>query len=186
MVYSRNGAMVSVIVRNVKKDDTVKSRSTFFDKLNETLTRACEFILVGVFIVMGSAILIQIVLRTFGQSMIAMEDIALFGFFWLVFLGAAVAFKEGIHVKVEFFVNWMPAGVRSVIIMTANIIVLAFLILFTWSGVLFTINNVQQHAMQLRISMAYVYFMLPVSGLVAIIIVIGKLKINSKSLNNQQ
>ena len=136
--------------------------------------------------VMGSAILIQIVLRTAGQSMIAMEDIALFGFFWLVFLGAAIAFKEGIHVKVEFFANWMPARLRAVIIMTANIIVLVFLILFTWSGVLFTINNVQQHAMQLRISMAYVYFILPVSGLVAIIIIIGKLKSDSTSPENQQ
>ncbi len=159
----------------------MKRESLFFDKFNKTITRLCELIVVIVFIVMGSAILIQIILRTLGQSMIAMEDIALFGFFWLVFLGAAVAFKEGIHVKVEFFVNWMPAGIQAVIIMAANLIVLAFLILFTWSGVLFTINNVQQHAMQLRISMAYVYFILPVSGFVAIIIVVGKLINDSKS-----
>ena len=161
--------------------------STYFDKLNETITKLCELIIVLVFMVMGSAILIQIVLRTMGQSMIAMEDIALFGFFWLVFLGAAVAFKEGIHVKVEFFVNWMPARVRGLIITAANLIVLIFMILFTWSGVLFTINNVQQHAMQLRISMAYVYFILPVSGFVAIVILIGKLKPDSTSPpDNQQ
>ena len=164
----------------------MKRRSTVFDKFNNAITKLCEFIVVSVFIVMGSAILIQIILRTLGQSMIAMEDIALFGFFWLVFLGAAVAFKEGIHVKVEFFVNWMPARIRAIIIRAANIILLAFLILFTWSGVLFTINNVQQHAMQLRISMAYVYFILPVSGFVAIIIVIGKLKTGSKKPDNQQ
>ena len=161
--------------------------STYFDKLNETITKLCELIIVLVFMVMGSAILIQIVLRTMGQSMIAMEDIALFGFFWLVFLGAAVTFKEGIHVKVEFFVNWMPARVRGLIITAANLIVLIFMILFTWSGVLFTINNVQQHAMQLRISMAYVYFILPVSGFVAIVILIGKLKPDSTSPpDNQQ
>jgi len=164
----------------------MNSKSTFFDKFNKAVTKLCEFIVVSVFIVMGSAILIQIILRTLGQSMIAMEDIALFGFFWLVFLGAAVAFKEGIHVKVEFFVNWMPARIRAIIIMAANIIVLAFLILFTWSGVLFTINNVQQHAMQLRISMAYVYFILPVSGFVAIIIVIGKLITDSTTPDNHQ
>lgn len=164
----------------------MKRGSIYYNKLNEAVTKLCELIIVIVFMVMGNAILIQIVLRTMGQSMIAMEDIALFGFFWLVFLGAAVAFKEGIHVKVEFFVNWMPARVRAVIIMAANIIVLGFLILFTWSGVLFTINNVQQHAMQLRISMAYVYFILPVSGLVAIIIIIGKLKSDSTSPDNQQ
>ena len=164
----------------------MKRRSTFFDKFNNSITKLCEFIVVSVFIVMGSAILIQIILRTLGQSMIAMEDIALFGFFWLVFLGAAVAFKEGIHVKVEFFVNWMPARIRAIIIMAANLIVLAFLILFTWSGVLFTINNVQQHAMQLRISMAYVYFILPVSGFVAIIIVIDKLLTDTKRPDKQQ
>lgn len=160
----------------------MKISPIYFDKLNETLTKLCEYIVVIVFIVMGSAILIQIVLRTMGQSLIAMEDIALFGFFWLVFfIGAAVAFKTGIHVKVEFFVNWMPARIRPIMIKAANIIVIVFLILFIWSGVLFTINNVQQHAMQLRISMAYVYFILPVSGFVAMIIVIGKLKTGSKS-----
>lgn len=164
----------------------MKNWSIYFDKLNKMLSRLCEFIVISVFIVMGSAILIQIVLRSVGQSMIAMEDIALFGFFWLVFVGASVAFKEGIHVKVEFFVSWMPARVRVIIIMIADFIVLAFLILFIWSGILFTINNVQQHAMQLRISMAYVYFILPVSGFVALIIVIGKMKTDSKNLNNQQ
>ena len=158
----------------------------YFDKFNKAITKLCELIVVSVFIIMGSAILIQIILRTMGQSMIAMEDIALFGFFWLVFLGASIAFKEGIHVKVEFFVNWMPARIRAIIIMAANIIVLAFLILFTWSGVLFTINNVQQHAMQLRISMAYVYFILPVSGFVAIIIVIGKSITGSTFPDDQQ
>ena len=105
----------------------MERRSIYFDKLNEAITKVCEFIIVLVFMVMGSAILIQIILRTLGQSMIAMEDIALFGFFWLVFLGAAVAFKEGIHVKVEFFVNWMPARVRGLIIMAANFIVLIFI-----------------------------------------------------------
>jgi len=163
----------------------MKRESKFFDKFNEAITRLCELIVIVVFIVMGGAILIQIILRTLGQSMIAMEDIALFGFFWLVFLGAAVAFKEGIHVKVEFFVNWMPARIQAVIITAANIIVLAFLILFTWSGVLFTINNIQQQAMQLRVSMAYVYFILPVSGFVAIIVVIGKLINDSKSPDKQ-
>ena len=164
----------------------MKIRSTYFDKLNQMLTKLCEFIVITVFIVMGCAILIQIVLRSMGHSLIAMEDIALFGFFWLVFLGAAVAFKDDIHVKVEFFVNWMPARIRSILIKAANIIVIVFLILFIWSGVLFTINNVQQHAMQLRISMAYVYFILPVSGFVALIIVIGKLKTDAKKLNSQQ
>ena len=159
----------------------MKIRSIYFDKLNEALTKLCESIVVIVFIVMGSAILIQIVLRAMGQSLIAMEDIALFGFFWLVFIGAALAFKDDIHVKVEFFVTWMPARIRSILIKAANIIVIVFLILFIWSGVLFTINNVQQHAMQLRFSMAYVYFILPVSGFVAMSIVIGKLKTGSKS-----
>jgi len=164
----------------------MKRGSTYFDNVNEVITRLCELIIVIVFMVMGSAIIIQIILRTLGQSMIAMEDIALFGFFWLVFLGAAVAFKEGIHVKVEFFVNWMSPRVRGLIIVAANLIVLVFMILFTWSGVLFTINNVQQHAMQLRISMAYVYFILPVSGLVTISILIGKLKTDSTSPPDSQ
>ena len=49
----------------------MKNWSIYFDKLNKMLSRLCEFIVISVFMVMGSAILIQIVLRSVGQSMIA-------------------------------------------------------------------------------------------------------------------
>ena len=148
----------------------------WLDVAREGAIKGFRCIVVAVFMIMGAAILFQIVLRMLGHSMIAMEDIAIFGFFWLVFVGATLAFYDGIHVKVEFFLNFMPDRYKPFLIFLSNFFVSIFLVFFTWSGILFTINNIQQHAMQLRISMAWVYFILPVSGLISFITLLGRFR----------
>ncbi len=134
------------------------------DSAAEVLTRLCRWLLVVVFLIMGIAVMAQIVLRAFGHSFIMMEDVAIFGFFWLVFTGMAVAFRDNLHVKVDFFVDLFPERGKWAIHILAQSLVIAFLALFTISGVYFTLQNIQQHGMQLRISMAWVYFILPVTS----------------------
>ncbi len=134
------------------------------DRTADLMTRLCRFLLVAVFVIMGVAVMAQIVLRAFGHSFIMMEDVAIFGFFWLVFTGMAVAFREDIHVKVEFFVELFPDRAKRFLHIVTQLLVILFLGLFTLSGVIFTLDNVPQHGMQLRISMAWVYFILPVAS----------------------
>lgn len=143
------------------------------DLLNLWATRFSKLILAAVFIIMAVAVFSQIVLRTFGHSFIAMEDVAIFGFFWLVFLGMAIAFHDRIHVKVEFFVKLFPSKVQKIIYIISNLVVLVFMFFFTWSGVMMTVNNVMQRAMQIGISMAYVYVIMPVAGFFAFVIVLN-------------
>jgi len=101
-----------------------------------------------------------------------MEDIAFFGCFWLVFAGMAVAFRRGAHVTVDLVVAYLPGAIREVVERTALALVLLFLALFTWSGVRLTLDNLNQYAMQLRISMAYIYFVLPLGGCISFVIVL--------------
>lgn len=143
------------------------------DWLNIWSTRFSKFVLALVFLIMALAVFSQIILRALGHSFIAMEDVAIFGFFWLVFLGVAVAFHDRIHVKVEFFARLMPPPIQQVIYVLSNLVVLCFMFLFIWSGVLMTVNNVMQRAMQIRISMAYVYIIMPVAGIFGFIIVLN-------------
>ncbi len=127
------------------------------------------------FVIMGMAILTQICMRTAGHAFLAMEDISFFGLFWLVFTGMAVAFRQKTHVTVDIVVSYLPAKAQWLTNVCAEALVLAFLVLFTWSGVRLTLDNVQQYAMQLRISVAYIYFILPVGGFVSALVVLHDL-----------
>jgi TRAP-type C4-dicarboxylate transport system permease small subunit len=59
-----------------------------------------------------------------------------------------------------------------VVELVAQASVLVFLVLFTWSGVRLTVNNIPQYGMQLRISMAYVYVLLPLGGVISLVVVL--------------
>jgi TRAP-type C4-dicarboxylate transport system permease small subunit len=141
-------------------------------KWSARLTRVAEFLVILSFVAMGIAIMTQISLRALGHTFLFMEDIAFFGFFWLVFSGVAVAFRLRSHVTVDFVFDRLPPRVRLLAELFAQGVVLFFLALFTWSGVRLTIDNVHQFAMQLRISMVYIYAILPLGGFISLVIVL--------------
>ncbi len=136
------------------------------------LGKLAEWVVILSFAAMGAAVAVQIFLRAAGQSLLSMEDISFFGLLWLVFTGIAVAFREQSHVTVDFALTWLPPKTRALVELFAQAMVLLFLVLFTWSGVRLTIDNVHQYAMQLRISMVYVYFIVPVGGCISLVIVL--------------
>jgi TRAP-type C4-dicarboxylate transport system permease small subunit len=146
-----------------------------FARWSAGLTRVAEFLVIFAFAGMGVAIMGQICLRSLGLTLLAMEDIAFFGCFWLVFSGMAVAFRRGAHVTVDLVVEYLPHRVREVVERIALGLILLFLALFTWSGIRLTLDNVNQYAMQLRISVAYVYFVLPLGGCISLVIVLERL-----------
>jgi TRAP-type transport system small permease protein len=143
-------------------------------RLSAGLTRLAEWLVIFAFAGMGVGIMSQICLRGVGRTLLAMEDIAFFGCFWLVFAGVAVAFRRGAHVTVDVVVEYLPRGVREVVERIALALILVFLALFTWSGIRLTLDNVNQYAMQLRISMAYIYFVLPLGGFISLVIVLER------------
>jgi TRAP-type C4-dicarboxylate transport system permease small subunit len=136
------------------------------------LAAVAEVLVIVSFVAMGIAIMTQICLRAMGQTFLLMEDIAFFGFFWLVFSGVAVAFRLRSHVTVDFVLDRLPPRARLGAELLAQALILFFLVLFTWSGVRLTLDNVHQFAMQLRISMIYIYVILPVGGFISVIIVL--------------
>ena len=144
----------------------------WLSRVSAVLGKVAEAVLVFSFTSMGVAIMTQICLRAAGYSFLFMEDVTSFGCFWLVFSGAALAFRDRSHVTVDLLVTYLGPKPRQVVELVAQASVLVFLVLFTWSGVRLTVNNVQQYGMQLRISMAYVYVLLPIGGAISLVVVL--------------
>jgi C4-dicarboxylate transporter DctQ subunit len=144
----------------------------WLSRASAILGHVAEAVLMFSFTCMGVAIMTQICLRAAGYSFLIMEDVTSFGCFWLVFSGAALAFRDRSHVTVDLLVTYLGPKPRQVVELVAQVSVLVFLVLFIWSGVRLTVNNMSQYGMQLRISMAYVYFLLPFGGAISLVIVL--------------
>lgn len=69
-------------------------------------------------------------------------EMAGLSFAWLVFMGAAAAFKyAGMHMSIDMLVNLLPSLPRRVIALLVDTAVLAFLAYVVWLAIVFCINS---------------------------------------------
>lgn len=71
---------------------------------------------VGVLLISSIVITISIQVCTryfFGQPLVWVEELAQYSFIWMVFVGAALGFKEMRHIRIDTFVGKLPAAARA-------------------------------------------------------------------------
>jgi TRAP-type C4-dicarboxylate transport system permease small subunit len=90
---------------------------------------------VGVILVASIVITITIQVITryfFGQPLVWVEELAQYSFIWMVFIGAALGFKELRHIRIDTFVDKLAPPVQSLwramlyALMTAATLLLAY------------------------------------------------------------
>lgn len=84
-------------------------------------------------------------------------ELAGLAFTWCVFLGAAAAFRKGMHVSVELFVAIIPVPMRVIVSWMIDIIVLGFLGYLLYLSALITLDSGSRPSPVLRIPFTYVY-----------------------------
>lgn len=67
-------------------------------------------------------------------------EVAGIAFAWLVFVGAAAGLKHGAHMSIDMLEVRLPAGLRRVVVLAADGIVLAFLLTLLALSVEFSVN----------------------------------------------
>ncbi|MFV0409733.1 MAG: TRAP transporter small permease [Paracoccus sp. (in: a-proteobacteria)] len=88
-------------------------------------------------------------------------DISSLSFAWLVFVGAAAAFKYGMHMSIDLAWNLIPEGPRRYLGLAVNLFLLAFLAYAVWLGVSFTIGSIDDPMPILRWPRAWFYAAVP-------------------------
>lgn len=83
---------------------------------------------------------------------------------WLVFLGASMCVKDDTHPTVTIFTNLFPKALRFPVKVFVNIAVGAVGVVMMVVGSQFAARYVGQLTPTMRISIAYVYAAIPVSG----------------------
>ena len=134
-------------------------------KSMKVINRTTELFSALLLLTMVVLVFIQIVSRVIISSSFPWtEEIARFMMIWITFLGAAVAFQYGAHIGVEAFVERLPAKLRSFFIVITMLICLSFFILLIVYGYQLANGAFVQTSPALQIPMGYIYYIIPISG----------------------
>ena len=96
------------------------------------------------------------------------EEVARFTLIWISLLGAASAYKRGLHLGIDIAINLLPKKPQFVAQMLVHAFVVAFAVLILIYGgsklVMMTLQ-LNQISAALGIKMGYIYLAIPISGL---------------------
>lgn len=109
-------------------------------------------------------ITLQIVSRVLFTAVGWTEEVARFLLVWITFLAGTLAFQRGRHIAVTFMVDALPVRLRQLAQLTALLIVLAFMVTLIFIGYRYMQVQSFQKSASLRLSMTYVYAVIPISA----------------------
>ncbi len=99
------------------------------------------------------------------------EEVQLWCFLWITFLGAGAAFRYGSHVAVEIVFDLLPAKVQKVLTLINYIIVMGILIylLFLGADLLSLMLKIHKTTAILRVPMWFINSIIPIGCVVMMI-----------------
>jgi TRAP-type C4-dicarboxylate transport system permease small subunit len=109
-------------------------------------------------------ITLQIVSRTLFTAVGWTEEVARFLLVWITFLGATLAFHRGRHIAVTFVVDALPARLAQLARIAAVLVALGFFVTLVVIGYRYMQVQSFQRSASLRLSMTYVYAVIPLSA----------------------
>ncbi|KAA0013880.1 TRAP transporter small permease [Billgrantia pellis] len=109
-------------------------------------------------------ITLQIVSRVLFTAVGWTEEVARFLLIWITFLGATLAFQRGRHIAVTFVVDALPPRLAQLARITAVLVALGFLVALIVIGYRYMQVQSFQRSASLRLSMTYVYAVIPLSA----------------------
>jgi TRAP-type transport system small permease protein len=119
--------------------------------------RLLENVTIGLFAVLCIVVFGEVVARyLFNHPFFWSDEVTVYTFTWVAFLGSALALRDNRHIGISFFVEKLPRGAQGVLGIVADAIVLAFLGLFLVQSVKFCQMNHTVTSISLQIPLSFV------------------------------
>ena len=93
-----------------------------------------EFICFVLMAALAVIVVVGVVYRTIGESLVWYDEIAAVLLAWLTYYGAALAAYRGAHIAVNTIVDAMPRALRIAVTVFAEACVIGFFVLLGWVG----------------------------------------------------
>jgi TRAP-type C4-dicarboxylate transport system permease small subunit len=103
------------------------------------------------------------------------EQVCRILFVWSVFAGAAVLYRQMLHIAIDMFVVMFPERIQVVIFWANQLMMLLVGVLMLGYGLQISLDNLQQTFGALDITPSWFYFAAPYCGLLVIVFFIEKL-----------
>ena len=141
-------------------------------KIKTYLDRVIEKLLITIFGLMVINVIWQVITRYFSENPSSFTDeLSRYLMIWLGILGAAYVTGKNEHVTIDFFIKKISVQNRKILTLfiTLSIICFAIIALVIGGGRLVYITLIlQQYSPSLKIPLALVYSILPISGILII------------------
>ena len=141
--------------------DPVPSLS-FADHLNRLEERLAVLLLVAMTVLVGAQVVARFI---FSAGFSWMDELARVAFVWVVFLGAIVAMRRCLHIRVLAGIRSLPARWQPWIEAVGDIATLLFCCAMAWHGLELMLSTLR-FSFDLpatRLSMFWVYLIMPLS-----------------------
>lgn len=147
-----------------------------FLSLEKRLTRTVLQAAVLCMVVVVALTFYQVVTRfVFGSPSRWSEVAARSAMIWMVFLGMAMAFRQGMMIAVDLFLDIAPQPVRRALLVLVTAASLVFLAILIWYGTGMVLRVRSQNLAGMHITIAWVYAALPTGALLAVPGVLARL-----------
>lgn len=133
-------------------------------------TGIIDYVLALILILIIALIFIQVFWRyVFNAAPSWTEEIAKYLFVWMTFIGAAIAFRDNVHIGVDFFVSVLPAPVRKFMSALDKILIIVVSLVLAVVGFFWTVDSwgMLSPAAGLQIALA-LYAALPVGAILTV------------------
>lgn len=106
----------------------------FFEQLRASFQRLLEFITFGLMVGLVVVVVLAVVYRKAGASLVWYDEVASIMLAWLTYYGAALAALRRAHIGFPGIVEAVRPPLRLVLIVVGEVCVFGFFILLAWVG----------------------------------------------------
>jgi TRAP-type C4-dicarboxylate transport system permease small subunit len=139
-------------------------------RLSGVLGRCTEFVvkvLMGFLVVV---VVMSVVFRYILHSPLTWsEEVGRYVMIWVGFLAASIAVRDGLHVGVDFVVQWSPPGLATLLRRLARASLGVFLLIVMGYGFVLVVDLWEQWSPVLNVRMTWPYLAIPVGSLLMLI-----------------
>ena len=134
-------------------------------------------------IILGAAVIvtivtIEVVLRyLFGHSLIFTEELSRYLMVWVVFLGGALAVRDGSHIRINVLAKRFSVKRRRLVHVIAHALTGIFLVVVTVEGLKILPRQLDQMCITIDVSMFYFYLAIPVGSVLMMLFLLPHIKV---------
>jgi TRAP-type C4-dicarboxylate transport system permease small subunit len=143
-------------------------------KMNRTAgslyKKGLDYAIIIVFMMMFFVVLLNVICRyVFNNSLPWAMEFSRYSFIWIIFLGSALAMRNGSHIGLQFFENILPEKFMPYYQLFINLLNILFLLVFTAVGFFMAFQGISTYSAVIQMPMLIPYLALPVGGVAMLI-----------------